>query len=217
MLDDTNFVGVRADTLELSYTKFLMRHFAAPETQSDFHLIAFGYELANLSHLDLIVVLVGLRSQFDLFNFNLLLLRLCLRQSLSFLELELSKVHDPAHWRLRGWRDFHQIKLSVFGHRKRFAKRFDAGLLTVFIYQSNLGSGDLTVDSIFFIGYVTTPICNYVRLRSKVGTRFIFGNAEFDELFNRHHAEIDVSAAAYCDSARFSLFCATYSNVRELL
>ncbi len=134
-----------------------MRHFATPEAQSHFDLVALGNELTKLAHLDIKVVLVGLRAQFDLFDLNLTLLALRFVQALGFLKLEFAVIHDSANGRLRGRRNFHQVQISIFCHHHRFAKRFDASLLTVFIYQSNLKSGDLSIDSGIFIGYVTTP------------------------------------------------------------
>jgi hypothetical protein len=55
---------------------------------------------------------------------------------------------------LRCGRNFHEVKICILCHLHRFTKRFDASLLTVFVYQSNLGSGDLSIDSGVFIGYV---------------------------------------------------------------
>jgi hypothetical protein len=75
-------------------------------------------------------------------------------QALGFLKLELAVIHDSAYWRHRRGRNFNQIKIRVLGHLHRFAQCFNARLLTIFVYQSNLVTGDFTIDSGFFIGYV---------------------------------------------------------------
>ena len=51
-----------------------MRHFAATKAKGDLNFVALSDELAELAHLDLIVIFIGLRSQLDLFDLNLLLL-----------------------------------------------------------------------------------------------------------------------------------------------
>ena len=78
-------------------------------------------------------------------------------QAFGFLKLEFAVIHDSAHWWLRCWRNFYQVKFRVLGHLHCFTQCFNARLLTVFVYQSNLETGDLSIDSRFFIGYVNTP------------------------------------------------------------
>jgi len=65
--------------------------------------------------------------------------------------LELADVHDLADWRYGRRRDFHQIHTGLFGQRQRLTNRDNAQLLPVFPDQTNLGGGDLFVETLRFI------------------------------------------------------------------
>src|SRR5574343_1167701 len=59
LLDGANGLEVCLDTFQLAHAEFLMRHFAAPEAQGHFDLVAFLQETRHVPKLDLIVVLVS--------------------------------------------------------------------------------------------------------------------------------------------------------------
>ena len=189
-----------------------MRHFAATEAKGDLHFVALSDELAELAHLDLKVMFVGLRTQFDLLDLNLLLLALRLMQTFCFLKLEFAVIHDSANRRLRRRGNFHQVQISIFGHCHCFTQRNNARLLTVFIYQPNLASGDLAIDSGIFIGYVTTPT-----LISLVCARSILRNGQLNELFNGHNTHVHIATTTNRDGTLFGLFGPHYSDVGQLL
>ena len=189
-----------------------MRHFAATEAKRYLHFVALSDELAELAHFDLKVMFVGLRTQFDLFDLNLLLLALRLMQTFCFLKLEFAVIHDSANRRLRCRRDFHQVQVSIFGHCHCFTQRNNARLLTVFIYQPNLASGDLAIDSGIFIGYVTTPTL-VILMRAWS----VFRNGQLNELFDGHNTHVHIATTANRDGTLFGLFGSHHSDVGQLL
>jgi hypothetical protein len=65
--------------------------------------------------------------------------------------LELADVHDLADGRHSRWSDFHQIHAGFFSQRQRLTNRDDAQLFSVFPDQTNLGGGDLFVETLRFI------------------------------------------------------------------
>lgn len=54
-------------------TQFLVRHFAAPESQSDFDLVAFVDELVHRPHLHVVVMLFDIRAELDFLDLDDLL------------------------------------------------------------------------------------------------------------------------------------------------
>ena len=74
----------------------LVRHLAATEPQCDLHLVASLEEFANLARLHLVVVIVDIRAEFQLFKFSRLLL--LAGSGLLFLsfETELAIINDLA-------------------------------------------------------------------------------------------------------------------------
>src|SRR5262249_34759287 len=80
-----------------------MRHFASAEENRRLDLVAFFEEALDVLLLELVVVLVDLRAELDLFDQAHVLVRLCLTPTLLFLILVLPEVHDAANRRVWRW------------------------------------------------------------------------------------------------------------------
>src|SRR5574343_190449 len=126
LLDGTNGLEVCLDSLQLTHAEFLVRHFAAPEAQGHFDLVALFQEARHVPELDLVIVFVGAWAQLDFFYLHLLLLQLGFVSPLLFLILELAVVHDPADWRLSGRRDLNQIDSRFFSQIQSLANADNA-------------------------------------------------------------------------------------------
>ena len=135
--------------------RFLVGHFTATEPQRHLGLVAFLEEAAQVAQLDLVVALVGGRTEFDFLDLDDLLLRTSFGLTLLLLVLELTVVHQTADRRLGVRRDFHQIHVALLGKTERVGDLDDAQLFSVQTYQAHLGDADFTVDAIgFFSGDV---------------------------------------------------------------
>ena len=71
-----------------------MGHFTATEPQRHLGLVAFLEEAAQVAQLDLVVALVGGRTEFDFLDLDDLLLRTSFGLTLLLLVLELTVVHQ---------------------------------------------------------------------------------------------------------------------------
>jgi len=89
--------GVFCHTLEQLAAEFLMSHFAATEAQGDLYLVAVFQKLEDVLHLHVIVVVIGVWTELDLFDLDCLLLFASLSFFLLSLVLEFAIVHDLAN------------------------------------------------------------------------------------------------------------------------
>ena len=128
-----------------------MSHLASAKHDDESDLVAFFEEAPDVLHLEVHVVLVGLRPELDLLRLEgrhaLLLLLLLLR----LFVLELAVVHDPAHRRNGSWRDLDEIEALVLGDAQRLIRRHDAELLA-FVDDAHLLGTDALVDTMPLVG-----------------------------------------------------------------
>ena len=93
-----------------------MRHFTTAEPQRDLHLVAIFQKLEHVTHFDVIVIGIGVRSELDLFDFDDLLLFARFGFALLGLVFEFAEIHDLAHGRVGIGRNLDQVQSSFFGH-----------------------------------------------------------------------------------------------------
>ena len=97
--------------------------------------------------LELIVVLVDLRPELDLFDVDDLLVLLRLARPLLLLVLILPEIHDPADGRHGGGGDLHQVQPLLLGDDEGLRRRHDAELLPVIVDDPNFPDADAFVDA----------------------------------------------------------------------
>ena len=148
LLDLTDFVEVGLDPFELAQTEFLVGHLAAAEAQGDLALVAFVEEALQVAQLDLIVVLVGARTELDLFDLDLLLLESGFVGLFLFLILELAEIHHLANRWLGHRRDFDKIQPGLFSGVQGCVQGNDAQRFAIFANQPDFGRVDLPIDAL---------------------------------------------------------------------
>ncbi len=140
VFDLASLFGVFGDTFQQFAAQFLVRHFAAPETQGDLHLVAVFQKLEDVAHLDFVVVGVRVGTELDFLDLDDLLLLAGLGFLLLSLVLELAIVHDLANRRVGVWRNFHQIQPGFFGHFHGACGGNNANIFAVGADQADFGA-----------------------------------------------------------------------------
>ena len=125
----------------------LVSHFATTKTQSDLYLVAVFQKLEHVTHLDVIVIGIGVGSEFNLFDLDDLLL--FPRFGFAFLRFvfEFAEIHDLAHGRVGVGRNFDQIKPSLFGHFHGAFGCHNAGIFAVGTDQADFIRTDIFVNA----------------------------------------------------------------------
>jgi hypothetical protein len=81
----------------------LVCHLAALKAQGYFNLVTIFQKLKHIAHFDFIVMLICVRSELDLFNFNDLLFFARFGFFLLGLIFEFTKIHNLANRRIGIW------------------------------------------------------------------------------------------------------------------
>src|SRR5690606_18345701 len=131
--------------------EFLVAPLAAAEADVDLDLVAFLDETAHLAQLDLVVAVVGDRTELHFLDLDLLGLLLGLVGLLLQVELELAEVHDLAHRRIRIGLDLHQIEALILGLLQCFVARQHADHLSVGTDHAYAWYADLVVTAILLV------------------------------------------------------------------
>src|SRR5690606_19508298 len=132
-------------------TQFLVAHLATTEADVDLDLVAFLEEATHLAQLDLVVAVVGDRTELHFLDLDLLGLLLGLVGLLLQVELELAEVHDLAHRRIRIGLDLHQIEALILGLLQCFVARQHADHLSVGTDHAYAWYADLVVTAILLV------------------------------------------------------------------
>src|SRR4051812_48493729 len=136
-----------------------MRHLPSAKPERHLALITLVEEPGQVPQFDLVVAFVCARTELDLFDDDLLLLKLRLVAPLAFPVLEFAEIHDTANRGHRGRCDFHKIKLCRFRLRIGDRNRDYAHLLAVRSDQPNFRDIDFAVNArLFFLCYMKTPL-----------------------------------------------------------
>ena len=136
------------DLIEHRLPGLRVDNLAAAKDDDELALVPLGEEPADVLHLEVEVVLVGLRAELDLLEHDR---RLVLARSLLLLRrlvLELPEVHDLADRRNGPRIDFDQLEPGVFRQLERFLSRDDADLRAVGADDTDLGHSDATANAV---------------------------------------------------------------------
>jgi len=152
LFDLNQFAQVVAHSFEHTHPEVLVGHFAAPEAQRDFGLVALLDEAAQIAQLDLVIALVGPGPEFDFLDLDDFLARAGFLLALLFLVFEFAVIHQAAHGRIGRGGNFHQVNVVFLGQRQRVGSPVDAKLLAFHANQANFVDADFTVDTLFFFG-----------------------------------------------------------------
>ena len=120
---------------------------ASAEHHRDLNLVALPQELPGVPDLEIKIVIVDARPEFDFLEVNYVLLLLGSPGGLGLLELELPVVHDLDHRRTSRGGDFYQIETPFVRRSERFLDGKDSELLTRFSDDPDRTDPDLSVDT----------------------------------------------------------------------
>src|SRR5215210_2658882 len=137
---------VSLEALQQLVAEILARHFAAPELDGGLDLVPFAQEADGVLELEVVVVLVDVGPELDLFDVDDLLLLLRLVGLLLLLVEELAEVHDAADRRLGRRGHLHQVEGLLLSPPQRLLHWHDAGLRAVGVDQAYLTNPDTLVD-----------------------------------------------------------------------
>lgn len=127
------------------------------------NLRALFDEFLGVLELELIVVVVGLRTEANLLNDRLDLLGLDFLLLLFLLIEELLVVEDAAYWGIGVGRDFDQIEFLIISHFHGLLNGVDARVLNVITNEANFLHADSVVNPMLSLGLLrSTPLITSV-------------------------------------------------------
>ena len=121
------------------------RHFAAAEEDGRLYLVSSIEETQHVILLGLVIVVVHINTELDLFYGDGLLMLLGFALFLFLLVEILPVVHDAAHGRLRGRRNLNQVQILFAGFFDGFVRRHDAKLLPFVVNHADFARPDTIV------------------------------------------------------------------------
>ncbi len=165
-LDFCKFLGVALDPQKKIPTKLLMRHFAATESQGDFHLVAIVEEFLHRPQLDVVVVRVDVGAHLDLFDLDDFLFLLGFVGLFLGLVFVLAKIKDFADRRLGIWRNFDKIESSLQSDFHSICGAHHPLHFTLCINHQNLFGGDRFVGARAYISSRRCPVRSAAYLKT---------------------------------------------------
>ena len=138
---------VSCEASQQEFTLLFEHDRASAEEDVSLHFVAFFEELDGVFELEVIIVVIRLRSESDFLDFHLL--GICLGLFLLFLlgVEELLVVNDSTNRRRRCWRYLNEVEILVIGHFHSLLIRVDA-LLYVFTNKAYLlNSADFIINT----------------------------------------------------------------------
>ena len=126
-----DLLGVIANPVEYVNAKILMRHLATSEPQRDLHLITLVQEFVHVTHFHLVVVVINVRAEFNLLDFDHALFLLGLVLFLLGFVFEFAVVEDLADWWIGVWRYLDKVEPIVFGLSDSDVDFYNAKLLAI--------------------------------------------------------------------------------------
>jgi len=106
LLNHNQIAQVITDTLQQCHAQLLVGNFATAKTQGHFALVTIGQKSADVAHLDVVVTVIGTRSEFNFLDFNDRLLGFCFGSTLLFLVFEIAATATPPVCRLMDYGKF---------------------------------------------------------------------------------------------------------------
>src|SRR4029077_5337802 len=122
-----------------------MRHLAAAEEDRRLDLVAVLEEALDVLLLELVVVLVDLRAELDLFDLDHLLVLAGFTRALLLLVLVFPEIHDAADRRHGRRRDLDQVEPLLLGDGERLRRRHDAELCAGVVDHADFADADARV------------------------------------------------------------------------
>src|SRR5690606_17848576 len=144
-LDHAELLDVFGHLLEEALTDLLVGDLAPAEHDGDARLVALLQEPADVTDLDLVIVLIGLRPQLDLLELDDDLLFARFRGLLLGLVLVLAVVHDLADGGPRRRRDLDQVETLLFRLGEGDLRRHDPELRAIGGDQAHFTCADAPV------------------------------------------------------------------------
>jgi hypothetical protein len=114
-----------------------MGQLAAAEEDCRLDLVAVREEALDVLLLEIVIVLVDLRAEFDLLDLDHPLMLLGFARPLLLLVLVLAEIHDPADRRHRRRRDLDEVEPLLLGDGNSLRRRHDPELLPGLIDDAN--------------------------------------------------------------------------------
>src|SRR5512133_3961097 len=155
--------GLVADSLDDffddSVADVAMDHFASAEHDHHFDFVFFLQEPQDVLHLEIEIMVIGLGTELDFLDHDVLLLGPGRVFPLRFHELVLAVVHDPAHRRVGVSGHFHQIKTALFSDPDGLVWGHQAELFAIFGDDADLGGPDAVVDAGLVRTNGSSPSC----------------------------------------------------------
>src|SRR5690606_3273057 len=150
-LDHDVLAQVSLDARGHAAAELLVAHFAAAEADVDLDLVAFLQEAAHLAQLDLVVALVGHRTELDFLDLDLLRLLLGFVRALLRFEPELAEVHDLADRRIGVGLDLDQVQGLFFGHGNGFVARKHADHFAIRADHAHARYADVLIPAVLLV------------------------------------------------------------------
>ena len=122
-------------------------HLAPAKENGRLHFVAFIEKTQNVVLFRLVIVVVHIDAELDLFYGDRLLMLLGFALFFFLLVEILPVVHDAAYGRLRGGRNLNQIQILFAGLFDSFVRRHDAKLLPFVVNHADFARPDAIVDA----------------------------------------------------------------------
>jgi len=123
------------------------RHFSSAEENGRLHFVAFIEKTKHMILLGLVIVVVHIDAELDLFYGDRFLVLLGFALFFLLLVEILPVVHDAAHGRLRGGRNLNQVQILFAGFFDGFERRHDAKLLSFVVNHADFARPDTIVGA----------------------------------------------------------------------
>ena len=125
--------------------KFRMRILASAEEQGYLDLHSFPQKILHVVELGLIIVVVDVDPQLDLFDLARMLMFASFPLALGLLVLELAEFGDPTYGRRRIRRHFHQIHSRLLRQPQRLAGGHDSQLFSLAADHPHFAGANLLI------------------------------------------------------------------------
>ena len=123
------------------------RHLASAEENRCLNLVALTQKAQNVILLGLVIVVVHIDAELDLFYGDRLLVLLGFALFLFLLVEILPVIHDAAYGRLRGGRNLNQVQTLFAGFPDRFVRRHNPEHIAVIVNHANFAGPNAVVDA----------------------------------------------------------------------
>src|ERR1700678_3122222 len=123
------------------------RHLTATEKDGRLYLVAFIQKTQHVIFLGLVIVVVHIDAELDLFHSDRFLVLLSLALFLFLLIQIFPVVHDPAHGRLRSRGNLNQVQILGSGHLERLEGRQNSDLRPFIVNHADFARPDAIVGA----------------------------------------------------------------------